>query len=332
MTAEMANAGATEREERRLRLKKVFLRALVVSLTSCALVAVGALLLGQFTQTTGKILATLGALAVHSGFAMACAAALERQRWPVLNRVAFVAMASTLGVLLTCIWGPGWFDLPTLRAAGTAWAVIVTYVVAIPCADLLERRMARVLAGAGLVAAVVALGMVLICIWAEEADNEAFGKATAIAGIAAFSFAHTALLVRVPGGGRLSGLLYGTMACVWLLAAMAAIAIIVEPQEEWWYRWMGAVGVLDACGSLTLLIVAKLRQVGRVEKLETTAGRVELRCPRCTVLQTVAVGASACTACGLKFRIDVEEPRCAKCDYLLWQLAERRCPECGTAF
>jgi len=205
-------------------------------------------------------------------------------------------------------------------------------VVAIPCADLLERRMARVLAGAGLVAAVVALGMVLICIWAEEVDNEAFGKATAIAGIAAFSFAHTALLVRVPGGGRLSGLLYGTMACVWLLAAMAAIAIIVEPQEEWWYRWMGAVGVLDACGSLTLLIVAKLRQVGRVEKLETTAGRVELRCPRCTVLQTVAVGASACTACGLKFRIDVEEPRCAKCDYLLWQLAERRCPECGTAF
>jgi hypothetical protein len=46
----------------------------------------------------------------------------------------------------------------------------------------------------------------------------------------------------------------------------------------------------------------------------------------------VDAGASQCTACGLKLRIEIEEPRCAKCDYLLWQLPQRRCPECGTAF
>jgi len=320
------------RERGRLRLKRVFLRALVVSLSSCALVAVLARLLGQFTETTAKILVTLGALAVHSGFAMACAAALERQRWSTLNRAAFGAMAITLGAMVACTWWPGWFGEATGKATVTVLAVIGAYVVAIPCTELLEQRRARGLGLAGVATTTVALAMTLVCVWASDVESESFGKATLIAAITAFSLAHAALLIRVPGGGRLGGLLYGTMACVGLLAAMLAIAIVVEPREEWWYRWMGAVGVLDACGSLTLLIAAKLRQVGRVEKLETTAGRVELRCPRCTVLQTVSVGASACTACGLKFRIEVEEPRCAKCDYLLWQLAERRCPECGTEF
>ena len=66
----------------RLRLKQWFLRTLVISLTCCALVAVIALLLGTFNRTTARILLTLGALAVHSGIAMVCAAALEHRQWP----------------------------------------------------------------------------------------------------------------------------------------------------------------------------------------------------------------------------------------------------------
>ena len=122
------------------------------------------------------------------------------------------------------------------------------------------------------------------------------------------------------------------LGCVWLLAAMASASIAWEIDEEFWYRWLGAVGVLDACSSFALLIMAKLRQVGKVENLQSAAARVELRCPRCTALQTVDAGVAKCSACGLKFRIEIEEPRCAKCDYLLWQLPERRCPECGTEF
>jgi len=61
-----------------LRLKRLFLRGLVCSLVACALVAVGVLLAAAFNETTGKILTTLAALAVHSGFAMVCAASLER--------------------------------------------------------------------------------------------------------------------------------------------------------------------------------------------------------------------------------------------------------------
>ena len=333
MNVEILMAGnKPEGVQPRLRLKRMFLRTLVISLVTCALVAVGALLLGQFTETTAKVLTTLGALAVHSGLAMFCAETLERRRWPKLSVTGLVAFGVNFCVLITCIWWPGWFGEPAARAAVTTGALAAAYILAIPCADLLERGAQRVLSTSGLVVTGVALVMTLVCIWAERADNVDFARATAIASIVAFSFAHTALLIRVPGSRGIEWLLRATLACVWVLAAMASASIAWEIEQEFWYRWLGAVGVLDACGTLALLIMAKLRQVTKAENVQTAAARVELRCPRCTVLQTVDAGAAKCSACGLKFKIEIEEPRCAKCDYLLWQLPERRCPECGTTF
>ena len=261
----------------RLRLKRIFLRTLVISLTTCALVAVGVLLLGTFTEFTAKVLATLGALALHSGAAMVCAGTLERRRWPKLSAAGLIAFGVSFCVLITCIWCPGWFDEPAARAAVTFAALAVAYVLAIPSADLWERGVRRALAGAGLLVCAAAFLMVLICIWAEDSHSEEFAKATAIAGVIAFSFAHTALLVRVPGGRGLDWLLKVALACVWLLAVLASASIAWLIEEEYWYRWMGAVGVLDACSSFALLIMAKLRQVGKIENLQTSAARVELR-------------------------------------------------------
>jgi len=316
----------------RLRLKRVFLRTLVISLVSCALVAVAALLAGTFNDTTAKILMTLAALAVHSGVAMVLAHALERQVRTILSRSGLILFAANFVVLLICIWWPGPLDAPAGRASATTLALLCAYVVAVPCADLMERRAYQPLPAVGVASCILAFVMILVCIWAESRENEAFAKATAIAGLAAFSFAHTALLLRVPTGGRTDWLRAGTLLCVWLVAAMLGITIIWEVEDELWFRLLGAAGVLDASGSLSLLIVAKLRQVGKTEQLQTAAPRVELKCPRCATPQCVDIGATQCSACGLKFRIEVEEPRCVKCDYVLWQLPERRCPECGTPF
>jgi hypothetical protein len=246
--------------------------------------------------------------------------------------VGLVAGGVAFAVLITCVWVPGWFDMPTVRAVLTSAALLASYVLAIPSADLLDRRVRRLLTAIGLLACAVAFLMVLVCIWAESTESVVFAKATAIVAVVAFSFAHTALLVRIPGAGTIGWLLYGTMVFVWTVAAMVAATIAWELQDDFWFRALAAAGVLDATGSLALLIVAKLRQVGKVERLQTAPPRVELRCPRCTTLQTVEAGASRCAACGLKFNIEIDEPRCAKCDYLLWQLPDRRCPECGTPF
>jgi phage FluMu protein Com len=197
---------------------------------------------------------------------------------------------------------------------------------------LLERHLRPLLSTLGLAICALAFLMVGVCIWAEPTGDLFFPKATAVASIVAFACAYSCLLIRVPGGGTIEWLLKGALACLWALAALGSGMIVWEINADFWFRILGALGVLAASSSLALLILAKLRQVGKIERLESTAAQVELRCPRCTTLQVVDVGASSCASCGLNFRIEIEEPRCAKCDYLLWQLPQRRCPECGTPF
>jgi hypothetical protein len=323
---------STEAIIRDLRLKRRFLQTLVASFGAGALVAVVVLLIGEFDETTARVLITLGGLALHSGVAMGLAAAIERRFVPTLSQIGLVLFAANFAVFVTGVWWPGGLDMPALRATLTTLALLGAAVIVTPGADLLERNQWRPVALPGVVLVALALVMTLVCIWGPETDNAAFPKATAIVAIVAFSVAQACLLLRVPGAATLTAVLGGTIAAIAVVAGMATFAIITEIENDLYYRVFGAAGVLDACGALVLLILAKLRQVGRVAGLESATPQVEITCPRCTTRQNVAAGASKCATCGLKFRIEIQEPCCEKCGYLLWQLPDRRCPECGTAF
>jgi hypothetical protein len=56
---------------------------------------------------------------------------------------------------------------------------------------------------------------------------------------------------------------------------------------------------------------------------------ITLFCPRCRKKQSLELGGASCTSCGLRIEVRAEEPRCAKCDYLLYKLTSDVCPECG---
>jgi hypothetical protein len=91
-----------------------------------------------------------------------------------------------------------------------------------------------------------------------------------------------------------------------------------------------AAGIIASCGSLALLVLARLnRHLDRAPVLSEVR-ELTVICPGCHKKQTVRVGDSACPTCLLKFHIRVEEPRCPTCDYLLFMLQSDRCPECGT--
>jgi len=316
----------------RLQLKRWFLRTLVISLGTCAFVAVVALLLGRFNETTARILLTLGALAVHSGIAMVCAAFLERGQWVRLNVLALWAFGLSFCVLIVCIWWPGGIDVPVLRGVGTTAVLLGYYILAIPIVDSRQRGRHSPIPLLGLVICAAGLLMALVCIWAEETNDLTFLKATGVVAVIAFTLAQTCIVLRLTGDRGLRWILGATLLCAWAAAVLWSSAILFEPNDEFFYRLFGAVGVLDATGSLALLILAKLRMIGRHAKLESVPARLELRCPRCMTSQVLEAGKSKCCSCGLKFTIEIEEPRCAKCEYLLWQLPERRCPECGTEF
>jgi peptidoglycan/LPS O-acetylase OafA/YrhL len=317
----------------RLRLKRVFLWTLVLSLTACTLAAVVVLLIDQFSDTSVRVLLTLAALALHSGAALACAHSLERRRRPALSVAGLVLFGLNFAILLFCTWGGALQEETRARAWNATVALLIAYLLAIPCAELYSRNVRRILALAGLAAVAIAFAWWLAFIWSEDlTHHETFSKGAAIVAIIAFSLSHTCLLFWLPDRLRVRPVLTLAIVSIWALAIGLSVTIIEEPRDDMWFRALGAVGVVDASSSLALVILARLRQVARVEGLQTAARQVELRCPRCLTLQTVNVGPSNCSACGLKLHVEIEEPRCPKCNYLLWQLPEPRCPECGTPF
>ncbi|MBK9118252.1 MAG: hypothetical protein IPM18_01430 [Phycisphaerales bacterium] len=315
-----------------VRLKRFFLKGLVWSLASCALLAVFLLLLGEFNDFTGRVLGTLLALAVHSGLALACAAGLERNLWPALNRLALGLFAAAFALYIGCLWWPYASWERSFQAAGTTLLLVAAYIVAIPGATLVDQGRDRQLGVAALVAAGLAAALSITCIWGEDVDAIWFAKLTAIVCLTAFTLAETCLLVRVPHGGLTGVLRIATGAAAWLLLGFIALMIVTETVEELPFRIAGSLGVINATGAIALLILLRLRRVERGDQLATVPAELDLICPRCTAPQHVSTGDSRCSACGLGFRIEVEEPRCRKCDYLLWKLPERRCPECGTEF
>ncbi len=316
----------------RRRAERVFLWTLVGSLVTCAAVAVAVLLFWEFNATTWRILGTLVALAIHSGVAMASTHALERRWWPHLSRLGLVLFGLNFAVLMACTWWPGPLDDTVGRAWLMTGSLLGYYVLAIPGAALYEKRRLVPLALLALGTCAVGFVMLVVCIWAERVENVTFGKATAIVAVAAFTLAHTCVLLRAPTARQLGWLQRAAVYAAWATGALAAVMIALELDEEFPFRLLGALGVTDASASLALVIMTKLRRVQRIESLASAAAELEIVCPRCTTRQTVPAGASRCQACGLKFRIEIEEARCARCDYVLWQLPERRCPECGLPF
>jgi hypothetical protein len=76
---------------------------------------------------------------------------------------------------------------------------------------------------------------------------------------------------------------------------------------EAWYagRLLMATGILAACGTLAIMVLTQFHRIQQVEKAHGDFAFTTLAvvCPACKELQTLAVGESTCTSCGLRFFI-----------------------------
>ena len=331
MAESTPKAGFEEALTTRLRLKRIFLRVLIASLVTGTAIAVAVLLFGTFGPTTNRILGSLGVLALHSALAMACADALERRWWPALSRIGLVLFALNFCFFIAVIWLTIGGDT-IIRETLTTLVLIGYYALALPPAALREQRRWLGAAYAGLAASVIGFGMVVLAIWASEVTSDTYVRATGSLAIIAGALAHTCLLGRIQIEPKFSWIVLGTLACLWLVAVLLCYLILTNYLDDFLVRATTAAGVMAGCGTLTLVILVSLKRVKKIERLESSARSIELACPRCARRQSLPVGDTKCEECGLKIRIEIEEPRCAQCGYLLWQLPERRCPECGREF
>jgi hypothetical protein len=143
------------------------------------------------------------------------------------------------------------------------------------------------------------------------------------------------LVLTVPLVGQQELVRWGTLAAAAVCAGAINMLVFEDfgYMSEIWGRAAAGSGIVTGCGSLALLVLARInrRVEFRPDESAVLASDVAIVCPRCSKSQRIALGGASCGACGLRIEITIEEPRCPQCGYLLYKLASPICPECGTA-
>ena len=180
----------------------------------------------------------------------------------------------------------------------------------------------------GVLAAVTAIAMATIGTWQEIHEG---GTVFAIVISIAAVIAHANLCLIVPLNAGQRWLPYPTIAAGLATAVFLDLLVAADGHFEMAEKLASATGILAGCGTLALLVLAKLnKQLDRKPVVATDIKAITVICPACDTKQTMPAGKdTACIGCGLLFNILVVEPRCPQCDYLLFKLQADRCPECG---
>lgn len=252
----------------------------------------------------------------------------QTQRSLLLSFILSLAACGLVGIYVLVF---GSFGRLEARVLGSTAAVGAASVLAMAAAVAWEGRRWHPVGPLGMAAAGVALLLVLGAIWDlyPRSSFDVYERATGTACIPAVALPHVALLSLARLHRRYEWVRYGTLCVIAALGVLITLIIWMEPTGDSWPRAVGVLAILDTCGALAVPILHRVCRIHEREQFVTTALELSLTCPRCGVTQIRPTGLSKC-ACGLKFRIEVEEEHCPKCGYSLYKAAGSVCPECGT--
>jgi len=212
---------------------------------------------------------------------------------------------------------------------GTAGLMLAYGTAAVLCCIGMRTGDRRYWRWLGVVCGAAGLALGLYMIWADT--EELIRQLAYVSSVAAVvGYVNIVLYIRLPAGYR------WLQAATIVMAAATAFFIDLMVSCEGDYgafetaaRFAGASGILTACGAMAMLILLRLHRGVDYEPGSTQMVEMSLVCPRCGKKQTLPIGEANCQACDLRIRIQVEEPRCPSCGYLLYQLQSQNCPECG---
>jgi len=260
---------------------------------------------------------------------------MQLKRTFLLGVIGSLSLAALIGIWVFLFGSFGDLEWKILFTTMTAALFSLT---ALGAAVVLERARWRVAMTAAFVFSALGLLVYLLVIWFEPNWNWEWWDMTikVMWWLAIWSIAlpHAALLSLASLRGLYKWVRHAAITAVFLLAFSVTLVALFEgePDEELWARIIGVFGILAALGTITVPILAKVAGIEKEAGVESTSMEIKITCPRCLLEQTVRSGHSRCGGCKLKFEINIEEPRCPKCDYLLHKLTEPTCPECGQAF
>jgi hypothetical protein len=231
---------------------------------------------------------------------------MKRPDSALLARVGLFASVAVFVLLMVGTWG-GWLgkvQVERWHSLGLSLAAFAMLAVLCLAGAGTDRRHWRWL---GVTAAAVAFSISAYAIIRDIHKTSAFF--VCIVSVAAV-VAHANAMVWCPLKPAQRWLLWGTIGAGIATGGFVDLARITSPwQEEMIGRLAGATAIIAGCGTLALLILARINQ--RIVPVAATLAdlhEIALTCPRCRAKQTIAIGSGECGACGLVIQVRVQEP------------------------
>lgn len=251
------------------------------------------------------------------------------QRSLLLGFIASIAACGLVGAYCLAV---GQFGELQARILLTTTAVGVASILALAAAVPWERRSAHPIGPIGIAAVAAALLYSIALIWfiPDPFFTDAVLKPYGILCVLAAALPLLGLISLARLRRQWTIVQVATVVVVVVFATQIIVSILLEIDDETWYRLMGIFGIAVACGNISLPILHRVSHMQAREAVQTVALMLALTCPRCGKAHTQPAGRSACPDCGLRFHIEIEEDTCRKCGYPLYQLRSAVCPECGT--
>jgi MFS family permease len=227
-------------------------------------------------------------------------------------KVGIGATAVTFGMFLIAIWGPERLieDEKWWESGSAVFTIGLLVLVSLVGAGTAPHRPWRWLA---LPAGVMAFALWMSHVW--------LGTHTALGTVV---FSTLVSVAAVVGHANLFFLLTLTAGQAWLrkgtvaatMSTATLIDLVIAKQEYVSIGWdadllerlSAAAGVVAACGSMALLVLARINRGVDRESSAAELRVINVKCPRCRKRQSIDIGDSSCHACGLRISTRVEEP------------------------
>jgi hypothetical protein len=282
------------------------LGVMAISLLVTEYLATLGLIWSLFRSADEAAALTMLFLAATSVPAIGFTAILKRPDGALSARFGLVASAAVFVLLMVGTWG-GW--LRAVRAErwhslGGSLAVFAVLAVLCLIGSGTDRRHWRWL---GVAAAGAAFAISAYAIIQDIHETSAFF--VCVVSVAAV-VAHANAMAWCPLKPAQRWLLWGTIGAGIATGGFVDWARITNPwQEEMLGRLAGAAAIIAGCGTLALLILARINQrIVPVAAALADLREIMLTCPRCRSKQTIALGSGKCGTCGLVIQVRVQEP------------------------
>lgn len=117
--------------------------------------------------------------------------------------------------------------------------------------------------------------------------------------------AHTSVTLFVPLSAGQVWVRIGTSVALVVTALFLNLELLVSPARGIGMlgRVAGAAGVVASCGTLALMVLARLNRGGHPGEMVGHVSDITLFCPRCRSKQTLALGGAECWRCGQPIRV-----------------------------